>query len=507
MAGIILANRAGFRLASSIKATDLTFTVQPGTGSRCPVVAGGNFAYMTFKDASGNYEVMRVTGHAAGSDAFTLSSTADRGLDGTTARSWLANDAVRMGLPRIALWDIMNGATTDLGIATGTANALTASDPAGFSGYAGGNTFKIIASSTNTGAATLSIGGRTPRAIFDGPSAVLAGDLQAGYTAILYDDGTRYQLLNPAKRSPVGHSHATSDITGLSATLTSLSSGVAASAPLADPTFTGSGVMLPGNATNALHAVPLQQLNSAMAALIPAGTILPFAFGSSVPAGYIRATGGEVSRTTYSALFDALVTNSGFAAQSFSMTIASPAVFTKAGHGFLGGERINFMTTGVLPTGLSVGVSYYVLYINSSTFNISTSLNGSPVNLTAAGSGTHTYLQSYYGLGNGTTTFNVPDMRANVIRGFDYGLGIDSVRNFGVLQLDEIRLHGHPWRSGAIGISSPNGAGGFTRDANEATTYPAYTGAPSATAGQQIGGTGGSETRMRNMAFQFAIKY
>lgn len=313
MPGIVLANRAAFLLASSISPTSLTFSVQPGTGSRCPEISGGNFAFMGFKDASGNFEVVRVTGHVAGSDVFTIASTADRGLDGTTARSWLANDSVRMSLPRAALWEIMNGAATDLGIAGGTENALTVTaDPPGFSGYSGGHTFKVTPSSTNTGAATLAIGGRPARAIYDGTDPVVAGDLRAGYTALLYDDGARYQLINPAFRAKRIHTHPTSDIVGLDALLVSM---------WEDPVVTGDGLTLPANATELLHAVPLQQMQAEINALKAQrrGTI---SYTTGVPpAGMsIKPTGGLVSRTTYADLWawvqasGLLVTESAWAA-------------------------------------------------------------------------------------------------------------------------------------------------------------------------------------------------
>jgi hypothetical protein len=52
---------------------------------------------------------------------------------------------------------------------------------------------------------------------------------------------------------------------------------------------------------------------------------------------------------------------------------------------------VAFSTTGVLPTGLTVGAVYYVSKINATTFNVSTSPTLSPLVATsAAGSGTHT---------------------------------------------------------------------------------------------------------------------
>lgn len=112
-----------------------------------------------------------------------------------------------------------------------------------------------------------------------------------------------------------------------------------------------------------------------------------------------------------------------------------------------------------------------------------------------------------FGAGNGTTTFNLPDLRAEFIRGLDDGRGVDSARALGSAQSDEIKLHGHPYRSGTASVSSPDGTGGLQREGGNATNYSAYTGTPSAITGQQIGGAGGTETRPRNIALLACIKY
>lgn len=76
-----------------------------------------------------------------------------------------------------------------------------------------------------------------------------------------------------------------------------------------------------------------------------------------------------------------------------TVTIASPAVFTKTAHGLAAGDPIVFSTTGTLPTGLTAGTTYYVIAagLTANEFEVSTSVGGSAVNTSGSQSGTHTY--------------------------------------------------------------------------------------------------------------------
>lgn len=65
--------------------------------------------------------------------------------------------------------------------------------------YATGNYFTFIIPNTNTTTATLNIDGLGAKAITkNGSTALAAGDLVANRVALVYYDGTRFQLLNPA---------------------------------------------------------------------------------------------------------------------------------------------------------------------------------------------------------------------------------------------------------------------------------------------------------------------
>jgi microcystin-dependent protein len=48
-----------------------------------------------------------------------------------------------------------------------------------------------------------------------------------------------------------------------------------------------------------------------------------------------------------------------------------------------------------------------------------------------------------WGAGNGTTTFNVPDLRGEFLRGWDNGRGVDSGRAFASSQDDRLKDHYH----------------------------------------------------------------
>ena len=96
-----------------------------------------------------------------------------------------------------------------------------------------------------------------------------------------------------------------------------------------------------------------------------------------------------------------------------------------------------------------------------------------------------------FGAGDGTTTFNLPDLRGEFIRGFDGGRGADAGRVFGSFQADEFASHSHTGISGDAG-TDPARIGGGNRDVDTGT----YT----------TNAAGGVETRPRNIALNYIIK-
>ena len=191
--------------------------------------------------------------------------------------------------------------------------------------------------------------------------------------------------------------------------------------PLAGGTMTGA-IVLPGNGSSALHAVPKQQLDAAISNLssslttviegaVPVGTVALWLTGSP-PSGWLHMNGQAVSRTTYASLFALWGTS--------------------------------------------------------------------------------------FGGGDGSTTFNVPDVRGEFPRFWDASRGVDSGRAIGSAQEDQIEAHTH---DGVLQEAATPYYINLNRIAGESDTW-----ATGNNEGDTTGSSGGTETRPRNVAFMGICK-
>lgn len=96
-----------------------------------------------------------------------------------------------------------------------------------------------------------------------------------------------------------------------------------------------------------------------------------------------------------------------------------------------------------------------------------------------------------FGEGDGALTFSIPDLRGEFIRGFDNGKGIDNGRVIGSYQADEFKRHNHH-------IGDSDSAGNTSNTGLRGAGSASYV---------SSGYAGGSETRPRNIAMMYCIKY
>ena len=131
-----------------------------------------------------------------------------------------------------------------------------------------------------------------------------------------------------------------------------------------------------------------------------------------------------------------------------------------------------------------------------------------------------------HGAGDGSSTFNVPDLRGEFVRGWDDSRGVDSGRSFGSSQSSQNLQHNHgvtqsahthgitdPGHIHQIQYSNSDSGDGVIEESGVGLsgtepTLSATTGISvnSATISISINNAGGSEARPRNVAMMYVIK-
>lgn len=105
-------------------------------------------------------------------------------------------------------------------------------------------------------------------------------------------------------------------------------------------------------------------------------------------------------------------------------------------------------------------------------------------------------ISTTFGSGDGSTTFNVPDLRGEFIRGWDDGRGVDTGRVFGSAQAQAIQAHTH---TTAFNRYNDGNSQQISALSATGTVFQGTVDMPSSS-------TGGAETRPRSIALLYCIK-
>ena len=283
-------------------------------------------------------------------------------------------------------------------------------------------------------------------------------------------------------------------------TMGSVNLGLAA---LASPTFTG---------------VPLAPTASA-------GTnTTQIATTAFVVSSYLPLAGGTVTgNITLNAQSDirfADADSSNYVALQAPATVASNLTLTLPATDGSSGQALTTNGLGALAFatigGVPVGAVFYFAANTAPTGFLKA--NGAAISRTTYAA-LFAITGTTYGVGDGTTTFNLPDLRGEFIRGWDDARGIDASRAFGSAQADLTKLVSHTHNTqfvdfnnannpytdayGSYQPTEQNNTGGNTGGDNAQDisyfNFNIATGAPST--------AGGAETRPRNVALLACIKF
>ena len=244
--------------------------------------------------------------------------------------------------------------------------------------------------------------------------------------------------------------------------------------------------------------------------------------------------------TKASPTFSGTVTSGGDIVMSGTGSLQLPTGTTaQRPTGATGDIRFNTTTTafegynggswGELASGVPVGSVF-----NLATTTVPTSFlecNGAAVSRSTYATLFAT-ISTTWGAGDGSSTFNLPDLRGQFVRGWDNSAGVDSGRSFASSQSDQNKSHNHSitdsghfhyaFRSGNQGerqhssnlnttnfAASGTGAGNLNEAYNiSASNDEANVGKTSSeTTGITISNDGGTEVRVKNYALMYVIKF
>ena len=181
---------------------------------------------------------------------------------------------------------------------------------------------------------------------------------------------------------------------------------------------------------------------------------------------------------------------SGFAPLASPTLTGTPAAPTASA----GNSTTQIATTAFVTTGGAPGAVMFFAQNSAPTGWLKA--NGAAISRTTYAS-LFAAIGTTFGVGDGSTTFAVPDLRGEFARGWDDGRGIDSGRTIGSYQADALENHTHNVLdriNAGAGEANVNGTSSGGSDITRTTTDP-------------VTGRTSTETRPRNIALLACIKF
>lgn len=255
------------------------------------------------------------------------------------------------------------------------------------------------------------------------------------------------------------------------------------------------------------------------------GKSMPRSAGTyTLPPGHRAVNGQDFTEDNFNTPLDDIaealtdsVPRDGTAAMTGPLNMGSQKI-TSLANGEADTDAITKKQAEDLLANVGVFVGQVVAAARSSTPTGWLLCDGTAVSRTTY-SGLFAVIGTTFGTGNGTTTFNLPDLRGEFIRGLDNGRSVDTGRGLGTAQAAATAAHNHtatsvvtdPGHLHNVGfqLTGLDGGPAGIEIPKNYTGVPYYTTSTSTTGitvATTVANSTGVETRPRNVALNYFIK-
>ena len=496
-------NNAVSNLAANLLVGGTSLSVTSGDGAKFPTLSAGQYFMATLVKADGSTEVVKVT--ARSTDTMTIVRAAEPVAGASTAYAFSAGDRIEARLTAGVLGNEIDRLDAAAIIGTLNKNADYTVQEA--------DVTSLIRVDTSGGTRTITLPDISSlTADFDILVDKVTGDANPVTIARQGSDtingGSVYTLTAQYQSAWVVADRSTNTWS----VIQSSSNGVGINAIVDEGTGSGASTITltadPGSINNVdvvIGGVP--QLKSTMSlsgtTLTVGGAIasgvkwmakycVPLSIGTPAD-GTVTTAKLASSAVTTAKIADANVTTAKIA----DANVTAAKLSSGAAVGNIG-------FTPVDPASLAGQVAFFAKNTAPSGW---LKANGAAVSRTTYAV-LFAVIDTTFGAGDGSTTFNLPDLRGEFPRGWDDGRGVDSGRGIGTAQNDAFQGHWHQKWDAAYNQHSQ---GGSTFGAESPSGNTAQ-GPNDAVRGAVTDGVNGTprtaaETRPRNVALLACIKY
>ena len=301
--------------------------------------------------------------------------------------------------------------------------------------------------------------------------------------------------------------------------------------------FAGSAIKAEDLNVNVLQSLYIAQetrnfaeATDASAVAATAATALSTAQSANTTAASASTTANGIASTANTALASAnsaVATANSASATAASANSTAASATTTANNALSTANSAVSTANSALSAAQSLNPAGMVIWVAQSTAPAGfLKANGNAVSRSTYAA-LFAVLGTSYGAGDGSTTFNLPDLRGEFIRGLDDGRGVDSGRSLGSSQAQSYQSHNHgindpghghsvndPGHSHSVPANSGNEQNvingcGFAYEGGAVGTSHNGTGISinGNTTGISVANSGTTETRPRNVALLACIKY